>query len=79
MKYLCSIAFSANVQMTSFFCPKDNNKPGRFSNKKKGHSGGFYQKYGHFWPAFHNKIDESFLKFFSLTLVLLDSILLLVV
>ena len=63
-------------------CPNDflfvlyNNKPGRFSNKKKGHSGGFYQKYGHFWPAFHNKIDESFFSFFSLTLVLLDPILL---
>ena len=37
------------------------------------HSVGFYPKYGHF----RDKIDESFLRFFSLTLVLLDSILLL--
>ena len=41
------------------------------------HSGGFYPEYGHFCPAFGDKIDESFLRFFSLTLVLLDSILLL--
>ena len=41
------------------------------------HSVGFYRKYGHFCPAFRDKIDESFLRFFSLTLVLLDSILLL--
>ena len=35
------------------------------------HSVGFYRKYGHFCPAFHDKIDESFLRFFSLTLILL--------
>ena len=37
---------------------------------------GFYQKYCHFCPTFHDEIDESFLRFFSLTLLLLDSILL---
>ena len=36
------------------------------------HSVGFYRKYGHFGLTFHDKIDESFLKFLSLTWVLLD-------
>ena len=35
----------------------------------------FTQKYDHFWVAFWNEIDESFLRFFSLTLVLFESIL----
>ena len=33
---------------------------------------GFYPKNCHFCPTFRDKIDESFLRFFSLTLVLLD-------
>ena len=41
------------------------------------HSVGFYPKYSHFCPTFRDEIVESFLRFFSLTLVLLDSILLL--
>ena len=41
------------------------------------HSVGFCPKYGHFCPTFRDKIDESFLRFFSLTLILLDLILLL--
>ena len=41
------------------------------------HSVGFYHKYSHFCPTFRDEIDESFLRFFSLTLILLDSILLL--
>ena len=40
------------------------------------HTVRFYPKYCHFWPTFREEIDESFLRFFSLTLVLLDSILL---
>ena len=36
------------------------------------HSVGFYTKYDHFCPAFRDKIDESFLSFFSLTLILLN-------
>ena len=41
------------------------------------HSVRFYPKYNDFCPAFRDKIDESFLRFFSQTLVLLDSIILL--
>ena len=40
------------------------------------HSVGFYPKYCRFWPTFRDEIDESFLRFFSLTLILLDLILL---
>ena len=65
-------------------CPNDflfvlyNNKPGRFfSRKEESHSVRFYRKYGLFCPAFSDKIDESFLRFFSLTLVSLNPILLL--
>ena len=36
------------------------------------HTVGFYSKYGHFCPAFRDKIDESFLRFFSLSLVLVN-------
>ena len=36
------------------------------------HTVRFYPKYGHFCPTFRDKIDESFLRFFSLTLILLD-------
>ena len=36
-----------------------------------------HSKYGHFCPAFRDEIDESFLRFFSLTLILLDLIILL--
>ena len=43
------------------------------------HSVGFYPKNCHFCPTFRDKIDESFLRFFSLTLILLDSIILVVV
>ena len=35
------------------------------------HSVGFCPIYGHFCPTFRDKIDESFLRFFKLTLVLL--------
>ena len=43
------------------------------------HTVGFYSKCGHFCPAFRDIIDESFLRFFNLTLVLLDLILLIAV
>ena len=36
------------------------------------HTVRFHRKYGHFCPAFRDKIDKSFLRFFILTLVLLD-------
>ena len=36
------------------------------------HTVGFYSKYGHFCPAFRDIIDESFLRFFNLTLILLN-------
>ena len=47
----------------------------RLSNQicgRQKHSVGVYRKHGHFCPTFRDKIDESFLRFFSLTLVLLN-------
>ena len=46
-----------------------------FETSKLLHSVKNHQKYCHFYPTFRVEIDESFLRFFSLTLVLVDSIL----
>ena len=41
------------------------------------HTVRFYPKYCHFCPTFRDKIDVSFLRFFSLILILLDLFILL--
>ena len=64
-------AWHAKKQFTTFFA-KIKQKLGTVGHLL--HTVRFYRKYGHFCTTFRYKFDESFLRCFSLTLVLLDSI-----
>ena len=72
LKELNSISLLSRIGLLSLFHYQIHAQIKEIPLTQMTHSVGFYPKYCHFCPAFRDKIDESFLRFLNLTLVLLD-------